>query len=143
VTHEEGDIGIARSAVLVPIPGLIVVNDRVLFDPHQSTFSFTPTPKGCPAGFVGTFSFEARLRNRSVRPLTNLFVQVSTLTNGTLLQNVDGGPGGIVARLTAPQEDGFGDGVLGPRELVDVLFVLCLTKQEPFTFVVDVLGAVE
>ena len=143
VTDDNTDIGIARSAVLVPIPGLIMVNDRVLFDPHRSTFSFTPTPKGCPAGFVGTFSFEARLRNRSVRPLTDLFVQVRNLTNGTLLQNADGGPGGIGARLTVPQADGFSDGVLGPRELVDVPFVICLTKQEPFTFVVDVLGAVE
>ena len=35
-------------------PG-VVVNDLVTFEPIRSTFTFTPDPTGCPAGFVGTF----------------------------------------------------------------------------------------
>jgi hypothetical protein len=42
---------------------------------------------------------------------------------------------GLVSRFT--------DGVLRPDESVDVLFILCLTQQRRFTFVVDVFGKVE
>jgi hypothetical protein len=91
-------------------------------------------------GFVGTFSFEARLTNISERSLSDLAVVVTTLTNGNLLQNADGGPEGIGARLSVPQEDGFSDGVLSPDEFVDVLLIICLTQRQPFTFVVAVLG---
>jgi hypothetical protein len=68
---------------------------------------------------------------------------VTTLTNGNLLQNADGGPGGVGARLTVPQQEGFTDGVLSPEEFVDVPFIICVTAQAPFTFTVDVFGDVD
>ena len=123
-------------------PG-VVVNDLVTFDPIRSTFTFTPDPTGCPEGFVGIFSFEARLTNISERSLSDLLVAVTSLTNGNLLHNADSGPGGTGARLTVPREDGFTDGVLSPEEFVDVLFRICLTQRSPFRFEVAVLGAVE
>jgi hypothetical protein len=129
-------------SILINTPGIAVnvVNDLVSFEPIPSTFQFTPDPAGCPVVFVGTFSFEARLSNTSENSLTALVVVVTTLTNGNLLQNADGGPGGVGAQLTVPQQDGFADGVLNAEEFVDVPFVICLTAQAPFTYVVDVFG---
>jgi hypothetical protein len=121
----------------------VVVNDLVTFEPIPSSFAFTPDPTGCPTEFIGTFSFDARLSNISERSLTDLVVVVTTLTNGNLLQNADGGPGGVGARLTVPRQDGFADGRLTPDEFVDVPFIICLTTQEPFRLVVDVLGEAE
>jgi hypothetical protein len=117
-----------------------VFNDFVTFDPIQPTFTFTPDPIGCPEGFVETFSFEARLKNTSERTLAALVIEVTALTNGNLLQNADGGPGGVDTGLTVPQQDGFTDGVLTPDEFVDVLFLICVAAQEPFRLAVDVLG---
>ena len=116
------------------------VNDRVTFEPIESTFRFTPDTTGCPVGFVGTFSFEARLTNTSASSLSNLVVEVTEFTGGNLLQNADGGPGGVGAQLTVPQQDGLTDGILSPDEFVDVSFLMCLTEREPFSFMVDVLG---
>lgn len=53
------------------------------------------------------------------------------------------GSGGVNARLTVPEADRFTDGVLSPDEFVDVPFIICLWQRRPFTFMVDVLGAVE
>jgi hypothetical protein len=122
---------------------IVLVNDLVAFDPLRPTFRFTPDPTGCPEGFVGNFRFEARLLNTSDRLLSDLFVEVTTLTNGNLLQNADGSPGGVGARLTVPDEDGFTDGVLSPQESVDVPFIICLQERRLFQFVVDVLGVVD
>jgi hypothetical protein len=139
----EVDNGIGRLDLrLVTGPGQLV-NDLVAFEPLPATFTFSEDPTGCPTDFVGTFSFVAQLTNVSQDILTELIAQVITLTNGNLLQNADGGPGGVGAELTVPQVDGFGDGVLSPEEFVDVPFMICLTERRPFTFMVDVLGAVE
>ena len=119
-----------------------VVNDFVTFDRLEDTFQTTTDPTGCPAGFVGKFSFEARLTNISSQALADLEVEVTTLTGGNLLQNAEGGPTGVGARLIVPQEDGFADGLLRPGEMVDVPFVMCLQAIEPFDLVVDVLGTV-
>jgi hypothetical protein len=73
--------------------GLAVVNDFVTFEPIRSTFTFTPDPPVFTAGFVGTFSFEAKLTNISDSSLTDLVVAVTTLTNGNLLQNKEAVPG--------------------------------------------------
>jgi hypothetical protein len=120
-----------------------VFNDFVTFEPLDSTFHFTPDPTGCPEGFVGTFRFEATLTNISERSLLALVIEVTALTNGNLLHNSDGGPAGVGAQLTVPQQDGFSDGMLTPDEVVDVPFIICLTAQEPFRLVVDVLGETE
>ncbi len=123
-------------------PG-VLLNDFVTFEPIQSTFTFTPEPAGCPAGFIGTFSFVARLTNTSPHALSALVVAVTRLTNGNLLHNADGGPGSVGARVTVPPQGGFGDSVLSPNEFVDVLFRICLTQRSPFRFEVAVLGAAE
>ena len=105
--------------------------------------TFGSDTTGCRAGFVATFSFEAWLTNRSERFLSDLMVAVTSLTNGNLLQTADGGPGGVGAQLTVPQQDGFADGILSPEEFVDVPFIICLQERRPFQFVVDVLGKTE
>ena len=70
-----------RSATPVPVA---LVNDVVAFEPDPVDVSPSHgIPTGCPAGFVGTFSFAARLTNTSATPLTALVVAVTTLTNGT------------------------------------------------------------
>jgi len=120
-----------------------IVNDRMTFEPIESTFNTTTNASGCPSGFVSVFSFDARLTNISDSAVSDLVVQVKTLTNGNLLQNSDGGPAGIGALLTVPQKDGFADGLLSPGEVVDVPFVICLQEVEPFTFFVDVRGTVQ
>jgi FG-GAP repeat len=130
-------------SILINNTSGLVVNDLVTFEPIRSTFTFTPDPTGCPAGFVGTFRFEARLTNVSERSLSALVVAVTTLTNGNLLQNADGGPGGTGARLTVPQEEDFTDGVLSPEEAVDVAFRICLMQRRPFRLEVAVVGVVD
>jgi hypothetical protein len=77
-----------------------VVNDLVTFEPLASTFTFKPRPAGCPRGFAGIFSFQARLGNISEHPLSDLVVEVTTITNGNLLQNADDGPGGLIEGVT-------------------------------------------
>jgi hypothetical protein len=140
------DVATANSAdntvsILLNTPG-IVVNDLVTFDPIESSFTVISS-NGCPLGFVRIFRFEARLTNSSESSLADLFVEVTTLTNGNLLQNADSGPGAVGARLNVPLEDGFSDSLLSPGEFVDVRFMICLTQRQPFTFVVDVLGVVK
>ena len=119
-----------------------IVNDFVAFEPLSSTYHFTTDTTGCPVGFVGTFSFEARLTNISASALSNLVVEATTLTNGNLLLNADEGPGGVSSHLTVPQLDGFTDGVLSAEEFVDVPFALCLRERSPFRFFVDVFGMI-
>jgi hypothetical protein len=120
-----------------------VVNDLVSFVPLSGTFQTSSNTTGCPAGFVGTFRFSARLTNQnSSPPLTSLLVQVITLTNGNLLGNAEAGPGGVGARLSVPRHGGFLDGVLEPNESTDVPFIICLTNKSRFTFFVDVSGIV-
>ena len=135
------DNGIGRLDLKLVTGRRELVNDLVTFEPMPGTFS--PDPTGCPADFVGTFSFAAQLTSAREHLLADLLVQVTTLTRGNLLHNADGGPGGVGAQLTVPQEDGFADGVMSPGEFVDVPFIICLTEREPFTFEVDVLGTVE
>jgi hypothetical protein len=64
--------------------------------------------------------------------LTNLQLQVLTLTKGNLLQNADGGPGGIGATLTVPRVGDYADGVLNSGEAVETPFVVCLQNRTPF-----------
>jgi hypothetical protein len=119
------------------------INALVTFVPLHDTFRFTPEPTGCPAPFIGTFRFEARLTNISAHVLAALVAQVADLSPGTLLQNADGGPGGVGAQLTVPLQEDFTDGRLSPEEFVDVPFTICLQERSPFEFFVDVLGDVD
>ena len=109
--------------------------------PLASTFRTRANTAGCPAGFTGTFSFVSRLSSQAGSPdITDLGLQVSTLSNGNLLQNADDGPDGIAATLTVPRAGAYADGILGPGESVDVRLNVCLANREPFQFFVDVLG---
>ena len=140
VTVRAGDTAITADSSVVIAEN---VNDKASFNPIRSTFTTSSDASGCPFGFVGTFSFESRLTNKSTSPLlSDLVVRVATLTNGNLLQNADGGAEGVGALLTVSQKDAFSDGVLSPEESVDVPFVICLKEKRPFTFFVDALGVV-
>lgn len=142
------DTAITADCSVVVIAGLI--NEKVSFKPIKSTFKTTSDTSGCTLDdttedeFVGQFSFDARLRNTSNSSLTCLVVEVTELTNGNVLQNADGGPGGAGARLTVPEEGDYADGILAPEESVNVHFIICLKDEEDaFRFLVDVLGSVE
>ena len=51
--------------------------------------------------------------------LANLLGKVTTLTNNNnLLQNADGGPGGVGATFRVPKSGDFSDGVLSPGDLL-------------------------
>jgi hypothetical protein len=62
------------------------------------------------------------------------FFEVTELSGGNLLNNADGGRGGVGAVMT-PQ---VGDGVLSPGESMTVTFVVGLTSRNPFRFVLNV-----
>ena len=96
---------------------------------------------GCPTGFVGKFSFEARLTNttKSVT-LSDLTLRVSTLTNGNFLENADGGIGGVGAALAIAKAGSFSDGLLVTGEFVDQPITICLKNKKQFSFFVDVRG---
>jgi hypothetical protein len=132
----------AQSNIFVAkITSTSLVNDLVTLAPLASTYRTSADPTGCPSGFVGTFSFDARLTTKtSSPPLSDLAVQVKTLTNGNLLQNADGGNGGVGSMLTVPKTSGYADGTLSPGESVEVHFSICLKAKKPFSFFVDVLG---
>lgn len=118
----------------------IIVNNLVTFAPISSTYQYTSNTTGCPTGYVGKYSFKAKLTNTSSNLLSNLAVKVTTLTNNNLLQNADGGPAGAGATLTVPKLNGYTDGLLSKGEYVDIPFVLCLKKRTGFSFYVDVWG---
>jgi hypothetical protein len=120
---------------------LTLVNPLVTFVPLSSMYQPPTSTAGCPAGFVGKFSFSARLTDKSTSPaLSALTVRVKTLSGGHLLQNADGGPGGVGSFLSVQPSGQYADGVLSPTEFVDVPFVICLKNRGSFTFVVDVYG---
>lgn len=121
-----------------------LVNDVVSLTTLADTYRTAADSTGCPAGFMGTFSLVARLASRDSSPsLRDLRVQVITLTNGNLLRNADGGPGGLAARLTVPRTGMYADGVLSAGETVDVPLAICLKNNGPFQLLVDVLGTSE
>jgi hypothetical protein len=133
--------GIVIGSCPVKEPLLTVVNNRVSLVPIVSTFKTTADTSGCPAGFLGKFSFSATLtHDSSSSPLANLMAQVKALTNGNLLQNADGGPFGAGATLSIPKTGGFADGLLSSGESVAVPVSICLKNMVGFNFLVDVLG---
>ena len=121
------------------VDAVVNVNDLVTFTPLPGSFRTNADTTGCgPGSFVGTFRFEATLTNETEESsLSQLHVQVTTLTNGNVLQNADEGPGGVGATLTPPQT------FLSPGDSERVLFVICLTNSQRFRFFVDVFGFVE
>lgn len=126
-----------------------IVNDLVTFSRLRSSYRTSTDTDGCTIDeveltkvYVGQFSFDATLRNKgnSAFSLSGLMAEVIELTNGNVLQNANGVPGGVGARLTIPDVGKYADGVLRPGESVNVHFIICLTDNNPFRFVVNVLG---
>jgi Tol biopolymer transport system component len=118
-----------------------VVNAHVSLAALEATFKTSADMARCPAGVSGTFSFTGSLRALpGSAPLSDLRLQVHTLTNANLLENGDVGPARVAGTLTVPPSGEYSDGVLGPGEVVDVPFVICLQDRSPFQFLVDVLG---
>ncbi len=115
-------------------------NDRVSLSAIETTFESSTDPGDCGSGYVGQFSFDARLTNTSDNPITNLVAEVVTLSNNNMLENADGGAGGAGAVLTILESDDYSDGKLSTGEYVDVHFNICLADWESFEFLVDILG---
>lgn len=125
---------IKSSALFLRLCVRDIVDPLVTFT-TMPPFRTTSSTGGCPSGFVGKFSFDARLTNNPDSPfLFNLRVQIASLTNGNLLQNADAGPDGDGGKLTVPVEG------LRAGQFVDVPFTICLKEQTPFSFLVNVLG---
>jgi hypothetical protein len=114
------------------------------FDPILSSRQTTTDATGCPAGFSGIYRFNALMKGEAanVPPLSDLYVQVAELTNGNLLRNAIGGPGGVGATLNVGLIDDYADGILQKTESVRVPFSICLKSFSRFRFFVDVYGAV-
>jgi hypothetical protein len=145
LTDEVGNSSISTpiGVRVLPIAGTTAINELVTFTPLRETFQTVSGTTGCPAGFVGTFSFTAELTNKlTSSPLAGLQVQVVTLSDGNLLQNADDGPSGADGTLTVAFAGQFGDRFLSPGEFVNVPFAICLKEHKPFQFLVDLLGEV-
>jgi hypothetical protein len=121
------------------------VDSLVTFVPLSSTYRTRNNTTGCPAGFVGKFTFTARLKNKSSSPaMPGLEVFVQTLTNGNVLLDpqTNARLGGAGAVMEIPQVGQYADGLLSANETVDVPFVVCLKTRQSFQFFVDVFGIV-
>jgi hypothetical protein len=120
-----------------------LVNPLVALVANPSTYVTDPHPTaGCPAGYVGTFHFQARLTNTSAPPLTGVAVEIERLDGGNLLLVNDGTglAGAGNAADVVPRVGAYADGVLDNGEAVNVPFTVCLRRIAPFGFVVNVLG---
>jgi hypothetical protein len=121
----------AGAAYIFEAPVLV----NLLVTLNSVTTSFDPTP--VPFGPAGTFSIEADFTGTSSTPIIAPFFRVAQLSDGNLLLNADGGPGGVGAILTP---DVGADGVLSPGESFTTKFDIGLQKKVPFTFLVDLFG---
>jgi hypothetical protein len=129
------DIGAFESGAEPPP----VINSS-LVNINQRPRTLSPDTTGCPSGqgFVGKSSVNYRLTNKSTSPaLYDLMAKVTMLENGNLLQNADGGPGGMGAILTVPKVGQYSDGLLSRGQFVDIPFVICL-KDLSSTFLFEV-----
>ena len=134
------DLETLSSAILSIKNEQVIINNFVTFEPIRLTYKSTTDPSGCPEGYVGQFSFKARLENISNSTFDNLAVEFKELTNGNLLKNSDGGTGKKRTKITIPKTDDYSDGILSPGESIDVYFEICLKEWEQLGFFVDVLG---
>ncbi len=121
----------------------VVVNDYISFRPVRRSFSFSFDTTGCPETFLGSFSFDTELINTSDKLLSNLAVQVVTLTGGNLIDGADEGEDGKGGLHIIPFTKDYLNGQLSPGQHVIVPFNICLSEVKAFQFEVDVLGIVE
>lgn len=106
-----------------------LVNGLVALQEITTTTELTPVIGG-PAG---TFTILATFENQTDAMLTDLFFNVTTLSNNNLLLNAMGGPSGGGALLTVP-------GYIAAGGSFQVEFQLGLQVQRPFDFFVDAYG---
>ena len=90
------------------------VNDLVAFVP-QPPVTTTSDTEGCPASFVGKFTFDAALTNISVNTLSKLQVDLDTLRGNNVLLT-DAGVVQEGETFPVPELDGYTDGLLSPDE---------------------------
>lgn len=101
---------------------------------QSTTYNATPTAGG-PAG---VYTITATFTNTSGQTISSPYFVVTAVTNGDLLLNADGGPGGVGATLTPSNAALGGDGQVSPGESVTQVFKIGLASTAPFTFRVDV-----
>ena len=99
--------------------------------------SLNPAPAtDAPAG---VFTISATFTNIGGERISDPYFQVAELTDGNVLLNADGGPGGIGSTLipTVP------NGALDPGESMRTDFMIGLSTRRPFSFFVDVFGVID
>ena len=130
-----GNLGTLSDSVEVSFTATdepVVINDKVALDGVNTGFSSTPEPNA-PAG---VYTISATFTNNTTdTTLSNIYFEVVELSNGNLLLNADGGPGGVGSRLsvTSPAS-------LAPGESFTVDFRIGLASLSPFNFFVDAYG---
>ena len=80
------------------------------------------------------FLITATFLNAAGIPIVDPFFEVFYLTGGNLVENADGGPGGIGSVVTPPARQ------LLPGESVTVTFRIRLVTRDPFQFLVRLRG---
>ncbi len=114
-----------------------IINSLLSLSAVQTSFNPAPVPNA-PAG---VFSIAATFSNTSPTWIAGAAFRVNTLTNGNLLLNADGGPGGVGSPLTLDLSGvGNGDDFLDPGESFTQTFSIGLAVRAPFTFFVDLMG---
>ena len=127
VTRPQGradDIGAVESQV---------VNHVLKLTGLRTSYNRTPV-EDAPAG---VFTIAVDFTNTSGETVRNIFFQVVTLTNGNVLLNADGGPGGEGAGMTVDLGE---DGALAPDESFTTDFQIGLASRRAFDFFVDAHG---
>ncbi|MCB0212192.1 MAG: CSLREA domain-containing protein [Anaerolineae bacterium] len=93
--------------------------------------SYNPTPvENAP---VGVFTISAQFTNISSNSLTNIFFKVVTLTRNNVVLNADGGPAGVGATVSVPNDIPAGGSFT-------INFEIGLQTPKSFNFLVDAYG---
>jgi hypothetical protein len=114
-------------------PAPEVVNQFVTMVSLTQTRSHAPVTGGA----AGTMTIRATFKNTSSTPIDVPFFVVTELSEGNVLLNADGGPGGVGARLTP---DVGADKLLEPGESFTTEFIVGLQGRHRFRFFVDLWG---
>jgi hypothetical protein len=101
------------------------------------SLSQTRSHAAVPGGPAGTMKIQATFENTSSIPIDLPFFVVADLSEGNLVLNADGSPGGVGAKLTP---DVGADRLLEPGESFTTEFVVGLQNRRRFRFFVDLWG---
>jgi hypothetical protein len=119
------------------------VNLNSLFELSSTETSIDPEP--VPGGPAGTLTLRAQFVSVGSRPMHPHVFEVVVLSGGNVLLNADHEPGGVGARVSlSPRHSSGGTVVFPGQPLPDAYwFLIGLQSREPFTFMLDVVGAPE